>query len=53
MRSSSESNTRRQKELARKKYAERRLDKWVKWRWKTFGHIPFKELVEQCKKYNL
>lgn len=53
MRSSSELNTRQQKELARKKYGERRLDKWIKWRWKTYGHIPYKQLIEQCKKYNL
>jgi hypothetical protein len=53
MRSSDRLNTEQQKELARRKYAERRLDKWIKWRWENFGHIPFKELLEQCKKYKL
>jgi hypothetical protein len=53
MRSSSKLNIEQQKQLARQKYAERRLDKWIKWRWENFGHIPFKELLEQCKKYKL
>ncbi len=53
MRSSDRLNIEQQKELARSTYAERRLDKWIKWRWENFGHIPFKELVEKCKKSKL
>jgi hypothetical protein len=41
------------KRLARQKYAERQIDKWVKWSWETKGKIKFKELVEQQNKYGM
>jgi|TARA_R110002094_G_scaffold134852_1_gene126881 hypothetical protein len=41
------------KRLARQKYAERQIDKWVKWSWEIKGKIKFKELVEQQNKYGM
>ena len=53
MRRNSEANTRQAKHVARQKYAERQLDKWVKWKWIQHGSIRYKDLIEQCKKYTL
>jgi len=41
------------KRLARQAYAERQIDKWVKWSWETKGKIKFKELVKQQNKYGM
>ena len=41
------------KRIARQKYAERQIDKFVKWSWDVRGKIKYKELVEQQNKYNL
>ena len=41
------------KRLAREKYAERQLEKWIKWSWEVRGKIKYKELVEQQNKYNI
>ena len=41
------------KGIARKKYAERKVDKWIKWSWENKGKIKFKELVEQQNKYGV
>jgi hypothetical protein len=53
MRRNSKVDPKQNKRIARQKYAERQLDKWIKWRWDQFGAIRYKNLVEQCKKYNL
>tara|TARA_R100001377_G_scaffold1108_1_gene950 strand:- start:624 stop:797 length:174 start_codon:yes stop_codon:yes gene_type:complete len=41
------------KRIARQKYAERQIDKFVKWSWEIRGKVKFKELVEQQDKYNI
>lgn len=41
------------KRLARQKYIERQIDKWVKWSWEVKGKIKFKELVKQQDKYKI
>jgi hypothetical protein len=41
------------KRLARQKYTERQIDKWIKWSWEIKGKIKFKELVEQQNKYGM
>ena len=41
------------KSLARQKYTERQIDKWVKWSWEKKGKIKFKELVEKQNKYGI
>ena len=33
------------KAIARQKYAERQIDKWVKWSWEVKGKIKYKDLV--------
>ena len=37
--------------MARKKYAERKIEKWVKWSWNVRGRVIYKELIEQINKY--
>ena len=34
------------KRLARQKYAERQIDKFVRWSWETRGKVLYTELVE-------
>ena len=53
MRRNSKINIEREKELARRKYAERQIDKWVKWSWDIKGYIKFKDLVRMQEKYNI
>ena len=53
MRRNSKLNIEREKEIARKKYAERQIDKWWKWSWDVKGYIKYKDLVKQQKKYNI
>ena len=43
----------KQKQLARRKYGERQIDKWVKWTWEIRGRVKYKELVEYQNKYNI
>ena len=38
---------------ARKKYAERQVDKWVKWSWNQRGRVKYKELVKYQDQYNI
>jgi hypothetical protein len=45
--------TKHEKELARRKYGERQVDKWIKWSWDMRGKILWKELERQLKRYNL
>lgn len=46
-------NSGKQKEIARKHYAHRQIDKWVKWSMETRGYIKYKELVELHDHYNI
>ena len=39
------------KAMARKKYAERKIEKWVKWSWNVRGRVIYKKLIEQINKY--
>jgi hypothetical protein len=39
------------KAVARKKYAERKIEKWIKWSWDVRGRVIYKELIEQINKY--
>ena len=38
---------------ARKKYAERQIEKWVKWSWNQRGKVKYKELVSYQDQYNI
>ena len=41
------------KELTRRKYGERQIDKWWTWSWAQRGKVKYKELVEYQNKYNI
>jgi hypothetical protein len=53
MRRDNKTNPGGAKELARKKYAERQIDKWIKWSWENRGKIKYKELIELQNKYGI
>jgi hypothetical protein len=41
------------KRIARQKYAERQIDKFVEWSWSVRGKVKYKELVKLMDKYNI
>ena len=41
------------KKLARKKYAERQIDRWVKWSIENKGFIFYKDLIEKQNEFNI
>ena len=51
MRRNREPNTWEKKSLARKKYAERQLEKFIKWSIDNKGYLKYKELIEYERKY--
>ena len=53
MRRNSKVNPSLSKIIARKKYAERQIDKWVKWSWNQRGKVKYKELVKYQDQYNI
>ena len=53
MRRNDKINTRVTKQIARKRYAERQIDKWIKWRIDFKGYIYFKDLVELQEEHNI
>ena len=53
MRRNSKVNPFEAKRIARQKYAERQIEKWVKWSWEIRGKIKYKELVEIQNKYGI
>jgi len=53
MRRDSKTDPRKAKQIARQKYAERQIDKWVRWSWEMRGKIKYKELVERQEQYGI
>jgi len=53
MRRDSKVNPQQAKILARQKYIERQIDKFVKWSWNIRGKVKYKELVELMDKHNI
>lgn len=53
MRPNSRTDPREAKEIARKRYAERQIDKFVKWSLETRGKLLYKELVEIQNENNM
>ena len=53
MRHDSTADPKQKKRLARQKYAERQIDKFVKWSWEIRGKVKYKELVEIMDKHNI
>ena len=41
----------RKKDLARRKYNERQIDKFIKWSIDQKGYLKYKELIEYQDKY--
>tara|TARA_R100001463_G_scaffold65951_1_gene119281 strand:- start:398 stop:577 length:180 start_codon:yes stop_codon:yes gene_type:complete len=46
-------NNKNSKLLARQKYAERQINKFVKWSWEVKGVVKYKDIVELQKKYGI
>jgi hypothetical protein len=53
MRRDSRLNPGEAKRIARQKYAERQIDKFVKWSWDVRGRIKYRELIEIMDRYNI
>ena len=51
MRRNRELNSFEKKDLARRKYAERQLQKFIDWSIEQKGYLKYKELVEYERKY--
>ena len=52
MRRNRELNSFEKKDLARRKYAERQLQKFIDWSIKQKGYLKYKELIEYERKYS-
>jgi hypothetical protein len=53
MRQNNRVNPQLAKQVARQKYAERQIDKWVAWSWENRGRIKYKELIEMQNQYGI
>jgi len=53
MRQNSRVNPQLSKQVARQKYAERQIDKFIKWSINQKGYVKYKDIVEQQDKYNI
>lgn len=53
MRRDSKTDPRKAKQIARQKYAERQIDKFIKWSWEIRGKVKYKELVELQDQYEI
>ena len=51
MRRNRKLNNWEQKDLARRKYAERQLEKYIKWSIESKGYLKYKDLESYSKKY--
>ncbi len=51
MRRNRELNSFEKKDLARRKYAERQLQKFIDWSIKQKGYLKYKELIKYERKY--
>lgn len=53
MRQNNRNNSEQAKKIARVRYAERQVEKWIKWSIQNRGYIKYKELIEIHDKYNI
>ena len=53
MRRNDKVNPAQAKHLARQKYAERQIDKWVKWSWDMKGRVPYSKIVKLHKEFKI
>ena len=53
MRRNREPNTWEKKDLARRKYAERKLQQFINWSIESKGYLKYKDLIEYSNKYDI
>ena len=53
MRQNSATNIKQAKVVARQKYAERQIDKFIKWSINQKGYVKFKDVVRLHEQYNI
>ena len=53
MRRNRELNSFEKKDLARRKYAERQIDRFVKWSFDVKGYVKLKDIIKLQDKYNI
>lgn len=53
MRRNSKTNSAKNKKIAEFKYAERQVDKWIKWSLSIKGKVKYKDLIKQQEKYGI
>ena len=53
MRQNNRANPHLAKKIARQKYKERQIDKYIKWSIEARGYVKYKDIVEQQDKYNI
>ena len=53
MRRNSTVNPRETKRIAKQKYAERQIDKFVKWSWEAKGKVKYKNIKQLQTKYDI
>ena len=53
MRQNNTVNTRKAKDIARRKYAERQIDKFIKWSIVQKGYVKYKDIIYHQDKYNI
>jgi len=46
-------NPKLSKLTAQRKYAERQIDKFVKWSWEVKGYVKIKDIIKLQDKYNI
>jgi len=53
MRQNNRVNPQLAKKIARQKYKERQIDKYIKWSIEAREYVKYKDIVEQQNKYNI
>lgn len=53
MRRDGKANSRETKHLARQKYAERQIDKFVKWSWESKGKVRYTDIKQLQNRYDI
>ena len=53
MRQNNRVNPQLAKKIAKQKYKERQIDKYIKWSIEARGYVKYKDIVEQQEKYNI
>ena len=53
MRQNDRANPFQKKIIARQRYAERKIDKWVKWSWEVKGRVRSRDIEQLHKRYNI